>query len=223
MSSGLLMAGIVVAAVALIVAVVLVRVLRRRTGGGSRPSIGVPLPSGAVLNPSSADRSAVPSTFTAPEQPDPASPDQATRSSGGEQPVPQEVVRLVAAGRTVEAVAALMNATGRHESAWAERVVDSLSRIDLSGFVDEQIPEDKGSARTTSTTSIRWSTSTTGNAPSPPTGTSVSSFSGTLPDEIVSLVQQGRTAEAEARIRSLFGVGSGQARALIETIAKLGL
>lgn len=222
MSSGLLMAGIVVAAVALIVAVVLVRVLRRRTGG-SRPSIGVPLPSGAVLNPSSADRSAVPSTFTAPEQPDLASPDQATRSSGGEHPVPQEVVRLVAAGRTVEAVAALTNATGRHESAWAERVVDSLSRIDLSGFVDEQIPEDKGSARTTSTTSISWSTSTTGNAPSPPTGTSVSSFSGTLPDEIVSLVQQGRTAEAEARIRSLFGVGSGQARALIETIAKLGL
>ncbi|MCE4026330.1 hypothetical protein LXM50_10150 [Microbacterium sp. Au-Mic1] len=248
-SSGLLVAGLVVVAVAAAVIVILVRALRRPRGADDR-GIGATLPSGAVLNPSSGMHATPPAasadpgamgTRTSPEfmagatvgpQTSPL-PDADTGAAAGSHIVPNEVLTLVADGRVDEAVTALMAATGRHEPEWARRAVDGLSRSDVRSFLrtggadPHANPADDGVTRTTSTSSTTVSWSSTASRrhraePAAPEGTTASSFSAKLPDEIIALVQQGRTAEAETRIRSELGIGADQARHVVETIAKLG-
>ena len=231
-SSGLMIAVLVVVAVAVVATVILVRVLLRRRAGDDR-GIGVTLPSGAVLNPSSADPQAADrqSAATAHAVPMPTVPasDVPDASPTGARPIPDDVVRLVSEGRTAEAVTALMTATGRQDPAWAQRAVDSLSTMDLAAYLaDGRVPDgatSSSSSSTTTSTSISWSSSASrrGSADPQSPGTTASSFSAKLPDEIIALVRQGRTVEAEARIRSELGIGADQARHVVETIAKLPL
>ncbi|PRB02913.1 hypothetical protein [Microbacterium sp. MYb64] len=232
-SSGLMIAVLVVVAVAVVVTVILVRVLLLRRRAGDDRGIGVTLPSGAVLNPSSADPQAAYRQSAAPAHavPTPTVPasDVPDASPSGARPIPDDVVRLVSEGRTAEAVTALMTATGRQDPAWAQRAVDSLSTMDLAAyFADGRAPggaTSSSSSSTTTSTSISWSSSASrrGSADPQSPGTTASSFSAKLPDEIIALVRQGRTAEAEARIRSQLGIGADQARHVVETIAKLPL
>ncbi|MFJ4166603.1 hypothetical protein ACIPY5_13710 [Microbacterium sp. NPDC089698] len=228
-SSGLMIAVLVVVAIAVVVTVILVRVLLRRRAGDDR-GIGVTLPSGAVLNPSSADPQAADRQSAAPAHAGPMPTVPAPDASpSGARPIPDDVVRLVSEGRTAEAVTALMTATGRQDPAWAQRAVDSLSTMDLAAYLaDGRVPDgatSSSSSSTTTSTSISWSSSASrrGSADPQSPGTTASSFSAKLPDEIIALVRQGRTAEAEARIRSQLGIGADQARHVVETIARLPL
>ncbi|MDR2322281.1 MAG: hypothetical protein LBE60_11615 [Microbacterium sp.] len=228
-SSGLMIAVLVVVAIAVVVTAILVRVLLRRRARDDR-GIGVTLPSGAVLNPSSADPQTADRQSAAPAHagPMPTAP-APDASPSGARPIPDDVVRLVSEGRTAEAVTALMTATGRQDPAWAQRAVDSLSTMDLAEYLaDGRVPDgatSSSSSSTTTSTSISWSSSASrrGSADPQSPGTTASSFSAKLPDEIIALVRQGRTPEAEARIRSQLGIGADQARHVVETIARLPL
>lgn len=231
-SSGLMIAVLIVVTVAVVATVILVRVLLRRRAGDDR-GIGVTLPSGAVLNPSSADPQTTDPWTAAPAHavpmPTSSASDVPDASPSGARPIPDDVVRLVSEGRTAEAVTALMTATGRQDPAWAQRAVDSLSTMDLDAYLaDGRVPDgatSSSSSSMTTSTSISWSSSASrrGSADPQSPGTTASSFSAKLPDEIITLVRQGRMAEAEARIRSQLGIDADQARHVVETIAKLPL